>query len=235
LKTHTFVPKIGVIAKISGVYSDEEIIRERIASNATPDLVRSKCGPLVAKILDQIPGQYYESARRVGLYPICDIRIEKLYAEDEPRGSGRMWHWDGDYERGHPSALDLDANPRPIIATTLSTSEWGVSCTEFLKDPFTACIDDVIPEVTTGFPLHAEIGPLPSSIQVMQQLNATKCHVVSFRDGELLQFDSHTLHHAAEAKCTGRRLFFRMSLCRKPVDYDIRRLWDSEKDFAHEK
>lgn len=231
MKTHTFVSKIGVIAKIPGVYSDAEISQEHTASGATPDLIRSKCGPLVAKILDQIPDSYYEYADVSGLYPICDIRIEKLYAEHEPK-VGRTWHWDGYYERGYPS--DLDATPRPILALTLSTSEWGVSCTEFINDSFTVVIDDITPEVTTRFPFSTGF-PLPESVQVLKQLNASKPQVISFQDGELLQFDSHTLHRAAEAKCTGRRLFFRMSFCRKPVEYDIRRLWDSVKEFTHEK
>ena len=98
-------------------------------------------------------------------------------------------------------------------------SEGLVSNTRFLVDPFTSTVDG---SSVFAYKLVAK---------QVKKAELDLRHVTA-SDGELLQFDTMTLHKAVPATKPGRRLFFRMSMCLRPVDRVLSKNWDSASYFS---
>lgn len=188
---------------LSGCVSIAEMERERGVYSAKPDFVREHCGPIANAALDLVPAWYYDEARGLKLFPNVDVRIHRLYPGDYPAYPG--WHCDGEFRETYFSQPDLDRiHVHKHLTMTVSTNELGVSCTQFLADPFDAVVDADLSDVTLWGQVHDQVE------------TARPRRVYDTRDGELMCFDSWTLHRATPARIRGWRMFFRMSMWHKP-------------------
>jgi hypothetical protein len=203
-KTYTFAPNYRIVDTICGIYSIPALADEIGCYSATPEFIRAYCGPIANSLLDAVPSDYFDDAKRLGLFPNADIRIHRLYPGDYPAYPG--WHCDGEFRETYFSQPDLDKIPvhRHLVGT-VSTSSDGVSNTQFLAEPFTATLTRVPDqEITLWGMVHAQVE--------REQTRRT----FDTRDGQMVEFDSWTLHRAMPAKVRGWRMFFRMSMWHKP-------------------
>ena len=180
--------------------------------SATPEFVRRHGGPIAQRILDAVPGWYFDEARRLGLYPNCDIRIHRLYPTDFPAYPG--WHCDGEFRETYFSQPDLARIPVSwhLTATASSHAE-GVSNTQFLDTPIETTVNipdgDALPTQTIAGS-HTLWGQVHRQVEDLGEYRTWDS-----RDGELVLFDARTLHRAMPALRRGWRLFFRMSMWHK--------------------
>jgi hypothetical protein len=203
MATYDFAPKFRVVRELPGVFSIPDLEAERGVYSATPRFVRQHCGPIAVSILDAVPDDYFAEAERLGLYPNIDVRIHRLYPGDYPAYPG--WHCDGEFRETYFSQPDLDRIPvSHHMVATASTHPEGVSNTQFLNEPFRADVDEDAKDVTLWGQVH-------------RQLEAKGyTSLVDTRDGQLVAFDSRTLHRAMPTKVRGWRLFFRISMWHRP-------------------
>lgn len=201
---YSFRPNFNIVAKIDPpTYAIADFDAEIGVFSATPEFVRAHAGPLANRILDHVPEWYYDRAKDLGLYPNVDVRIHRLYPGDFPAYPG--WHCDGEYRETYFSQPDLDKIPvSGHLICTLSSHADGVSNTRFLKDEFTCAIKPQKSEVTLW-------GQVDEALRMSGEHN-----YYDTKDGELLFFDSRSLHEATATKNRGWRLFFRMSMWHRP-------------------
>ena len=201
---YRFVPAFSVVGNVSPTATIGELAQEVSVYSATPDFIRKHCGPIAQRILGVVPDWYYDEAARLGLFPNADIRIHRLYPGDFPAYPG--WHCDGEYRETYFAQPDLDRiQVHNHLVCTVSTSPSGVSNTQFLAEPFAFRLEDQpTQEITLWGKVHGA---------VEQQQTKT---LYDTKDGDLVMFDSLTLHRAMPAKVRGWRLFFRMSMWHKP-------------------
>lgn len=199
-----FDPNFEVVRAVPGLASIEALADEVGVYSASPDFIRQHCGPIANAVLDAMPDWYFAEATERGLHPNADIRIHRLYPGDFPAYPG--WHCDGELRETYFSQPDLDRTPvSKHIVCTVSSSELGVSSTQFLDQPFEAMVSD------------PESGDMALWAQVSHQINESRpIRVHDARDGELTVFDCRTLHRCTPAKIRGWRLFFRMSMWHRP-------------------
>jgi hypothetical protein len=76
---YAFAPKFEVVKEIQPIYSIEDLEKETGVYSATPEFVRSNCGPIACQFLDAVPDWYYKKAKTLGLFPNIDVRIHRLY------------------------------------------------------------------------------------------------------------------------------------------------------------
>lgn len=202
-KSYRFNPVCSVVARVKGLATIAELQDEQGVYSASPEFIRRHGGPLAQSLLDSVPPWYYQEADRLGLFPNCDVRIHRLYPGDFPAYPG--WHCDGEFRETYFSQPDMDRiQVHKHLICTISTHDDGVSNTQFLMAPFTAEVDDGCTDVTLWGQVHN---------QVERQRHRS---VWDTSDGELVCFDSWTLHRCMPAKIRGWRLFFRMSMWHKP-------------------
>lgn len=198
-----FAPNFETVASMPGCYPIADLERERGVYSATPKFVRENCGDIARSLLSLIPDSYYAEAEALGLYPNCDVRIHRLYPGDFPAYPG--WHCDGEYRETYFSQPDLDRiKVSRHLTATVSSHGNGVCSPRFLAEPFSCEVDEGAADVTLWGQVHAALD---------------RVHPKSFydtRDGELVLFDSRTLHRATPARIRGWRLFFRMSMWHRP-------------------
>ncbi len=199
---YEFVPNFSKAADFQGLFKIADFEKEVGVYSATPDFVRQKCGDIARMILAKVPDWYYAKADGLGLYPNCDIRIHRLYPSDYPAYPG--WHCDGEYRETYFGQPDMNRiQVHEHLIATASTSVEGVSNTQFLAQPFRF----TSPDIDAGHGLWQ---------QVNEALEATRQRLIyDTQDGELMCFDSWTLHRALPAKVRGWRLFFRMAMWHK--------------------
>lgn len=203
MRTYRFEPHYSVVGTRAGLVSIADIEREQGVYSASPAFVRAHCGPLAISVLDLVPDWYYGEAERLGLWPNVDVRIHRLYPGDFPAYPG--WHCDGEFRETYFSQPDLDRiRVHKHLTCTLSTNALGVSCTQFLNEPFSCDVDADAQDVTLWGQVHEQVE--------RQQPRS----VYDTADGELMCFDAWTLHRAMPARIRGWRLFFRMSMWHKP-------------------
>ncbi len=202
MKKYLFSPRFETIAKVSGTASIKELEAEVGVYSATPEFVRRKCGPIANSILDYIPSSYYDNAKSRNLTPNVDVRIHRLYPGDFPAYPG--WHCDGEFRETYFSQPDLERiKVSDHLTCTVSSHLDGVSNTQFLGEKFEASIVESTQEVN----LWGQIDSL---------LRNRELKTYDSKDGELILFDSWSLHRAMPTKIRGWRLFFRVSMWHKP-------------------
>lgn len=199
---YTFTPNFSTVARVRPAHTIAALSEEVGVYSATPAFVRRHCGPIARAMLDAVPSGYYAEADSLGLYPNVDIRIHRLYPGDYPAYPG--WHCDGEYRETYFSQPDLDRIKvsKHVIANVSSCDE-GVSNTEFLTEPFTCDVVSTSSEHTLWGQVHTALAAAPRS-------------TVATHDGELIVFDSWTLHRVMPARIRGWRMFFRMSMWHRP-------------------
>jgi len=200
---YNFTPNISIIGKINNQYTISDFEKEIGVYSATPEFIKKNCGKISNLILDKIPTWYYEEAKKLNLFPNCDVRIHRLYPGDFPAYPG--WHCDGEYRETYFSQPDLNRiKVSKHIICTLSTDENGISNSQFLDEPF-----------SFETSIESQDFPLWQQIDAIIDKKPSKKILDTF-DGELYLFDSLTLHRVMPAKIRGWRLFFRMSMWHKP-------------------
>jgi hypothetical protein len=203
MRSYVFNPAFSVIAERPGVAAIGELEREQGVYSATPDFVRAYCGPIAKALLELVPDSYYARARELGLSPNIDVRIHRLYPGDFPAYPG--WHCDGEYRETYFSQPDLERiKVSEHLCCTVSSAPNGVSNCQFLTDPFACDVGEVSQE-------HTLWGQVDAAIRAGHE-RATW----GSKDGQMVAFDSWSLHRAMPAKIRGWRLFFRMSMWHRP-------------------
>lgn len=203
MATYSFVPNYRVINRFLGCVSIADLEKEQSLYSATPAFVRQHGGPLTNGILAKVPLWFFAKAEEAKLYTIIEARVHRLYPGDYPAVPG--WHCDGDYREDYYAQPDRTRDhTHGHITATISTHSDGVSNTQFLAKAMTANVS----------------GPSPTRTfwgQVHDQVEAARPRAVyDSRDGEMVAFDSWTLHRAMPARIRGWRLFFRVSMFHKP-------------------
>jgi hypothetical protein len=203
MANYDFAPAFEILSSHQSHYPIADLERERGVYSATPTFVRAHCGDIACHLLASVPDAYYAEAERLHLFPNCDVRIHRLYPGDVPAYPG--WHCDGEYRGTYFSQPDLDRiKVSKHITAHVSSCADGVSCTQFLNEPFSCEVREQSAEHTLWGQVHAAIE--------RKQAKA----VFDIRDGQLVQFDSWSLHRAMPARVRGWRLFFRMSMWHRP-------------------
>lgn len=203
---HAFIPNFSLIEKTKPTYLIKEFEKEIGVYSATPEFVINKCGVIANTILSCVPSSYYDKAKKLGLYPNCDIRIHRLYPGDYPAYPG--WHCDGEYRETYFSQPNLNkikiANH---ILCAVSSHPEGVSNFEFLKENF-LFHTNIKEEILLWKKVNRDVN------QAMKEDKSIETH--STHDGEIYMFDQYTLHRVMPTKNRGWRLLFRMSMWHKP-------------------
>lgn len=200
---YNFNPNFKVVATIPGVATIEDLSKEQGVYSATPQFVKKNCGDIARSLLALVPYTYYDEAEDLGLFVNCDVRIHRLYPGDFPAYPG--WHCDGEYRETYFSQPDMNrVRVHNHLIATISSHEGGVSNTQFLAEPFSADIESVDSE-------HTLWGQINCQLEKKQQKTT-----FDTKDGQLMMFDSWTLHRAMPARIRGWRLFFRVSMWHKP-------------------
>lgn len=196
-----FEPSLQQVGSFTPTATIEQIAEETGMFSASPNFVRDNGGTLTNQMLDQIPADWFEEAKELGLYPNIDVRVHRLYKDDFPAVPG--WHCDGEYRRTYHSQPELDKVPihRHIVGT-VSTGATGVSLTEFVTDEVSVDIDE-----SNGVGVWE---------QVHKHIESTGAAITEAQDGILYDFGSMTLHRCTPAKERGWRLFLRASMWHKP-------------------
>jgi hypothetical protein len=195
---YTFKPNFSVVHEVQPVWSIAALEKEQGVYSATPAFVRAHCGEIGNLLLSQVPDEWYAETERLKLYPNCDIRIHRLYPGDFPAYPG--WHCDGEFRETYFSQPDLE---RIFVSHHLtahvSSHQGGISRTQFLAQPFTCTIQDPCSE-------HTLWGQVDAALEKVQERQ-----LFDVQDGQMVRFDSWTLHRCMPARIRGWRLFFRMS------------------------
>lgn len=199
---YLFRPNFSVLAQLQPIFPIKDFEKEHGVYSATPEFVRKHCGDIGRMVLESVPDWYYAEADALGLYPNCDVRVHRLYPGDYPAYPG--WHCDGEFRETYFSQPDLNKiKVHKHLICTISTHETGVSNTQFLTQDLEAYFEKVDSEHTLWGQVHSLI-----------ESNKYK-RTVDTKDGQLVCFDSWTLHRAMPTKVRGWRLFFRMSMWHK--------------------
>lgn len=193
----TFVPNLVTLNKFNGFAAIEDLSNEVSVYAASPKFVLKNCGPIAKRILNSIPNEYYERIAKAGLLPNIDVRVHRLNKGEFPAVPG--WHCDGARRETYFGQPDLERTPcADHIIATVSSLENGVSNTQFLTEPVTVTIPG---NPHKDFVLWKEVHKqIKKSVKTKTML-----------DGEIVAFDTNTLHRAMPAHERGWRLFFRMS------------------------
>lgn len=198
-----FKPKFEVAANFPGLVSIQDLENEVGVYSATLEFVRENCGPIANQILDHIPNWYYQKAKNLGLYVNIDVRIHRLYPGNYPAYPG--WHCDGEYRETYFGQPDMFRIPvHNHLIATVSSHQGGVSNTQFLDEEFECDIEKADSEQTLWGQVH----------KLVESKGDHKLY--DTKDGDLMSFDSWTLHRAMPTRIRGWRLFFRMSMWHKP-------------------
>lgn len=161
-------------------------------------------------MLDSIPQEYYELCSSLGLYPNADVRIHRLYPGNYPAYPG--WHCDGEFRETYFSQPDLEKIPVSYhVIQMVSTHPEGVSNTEILNEEIDLDVGD-------GYDLRKESdqSTLWGKVHRHIEMGDRRYNKVQIQDGDVLQFDSRTIHRCMPAKVRGWRMFMRMSMWHKP-------------------
>lgn len=204
IKAYDFAPNFSILNEITGCRSIRELEQEVGVYSATPDFVQQHCGPIANELISVIPVWYTLEAARLGLYLNVDIRIHRLYPGDFPAYPG--WHCDGEYRETYFSQPDLDRiKISKNIVCTISSHPNGVSCTQFLAEPFHFQPDK---EPTSE---HTLWGMADHALSLLQSKR-----IFDSKDGQLITFDNWSIHRAMPTTIRGWRLFFRVSMWHRP-------------------
>lgn len=200
---YKFIPNFKIIDCLDNKnYSIEDFEKEIGVYSATPDFIRNNCGKIANSILDRIPEWYYQEAKKLSLFPNCDVRIHRLYPSDIPAYPG--WHCDGEFRETYFSQPDMNRiKVSKHITCTMSTHHEGVSNTQFLNQEFNIESGD-----SPDFNLWQEVNK-----ELSKKRNKS---IFDTKDGDIICFNNWTIHRALPAKIRGWRLFFRMSMWHKP-------------------
>lgn len=200
---YQFRPNFSVYAAVQGLHKVADLEKEVGVYSATPQFVRKNCGDIARTFLAAVPDAYFAEAEGLKLYPNIDVRVHRLYPSDFPAYPG--WHCDGEYRETYFSQPDLyRIKVHKHVVATASSAPGGVSNTQFLAEDFDCDVGEVDNEHTLWGQVHAQL----------ERKQPKRLYDTS--DGDLMVFDSWTLHRAMPARIRGWRLFFRLAMWHKP-------------------
>ncbi|AYV78181.1 MAG: hypothetical protein Edafosvirus6_30 [Edafosvirus sp.] len=216
-----FKPNFKTLTNVQGKFLIKDFEKEVGVYSATPEFVKKNCGPIANMFLSKIPQSYFDELAKAQLYPNIDVRIHRLYPGDYPIShmypAFPGWHCDGEYRETYFGQPDLQKTKvsHHIVATASSYMEGneeskttGVSNTQFLTIPFNTTVVNPTSEITLWRQVHENL---------MKYLKDYKGNCFyDTKDGEMILFDSSSLHRAMPTKIRGWRMFFRMAGWHKP-------------------
>lgn len=207
---YEFAPDFKTIGTIAGTATIAELANETGMYSASLPFLRRNGGPIVQRILDAIPPEWYQLCQDLGMFPNGDVRIHRLYPGDFPAYPG--WHCDGEYRETYFSQPDLDKIPlsKHIICCVSSDAD-GVSNPEFLLDPITVPVDMSRWNLRVTEQQHTLWAVAHKAVEANPNLRR-----VSIPDGHITEFGCRSLHRVMPARIRGWRLFFRLSMWHKP-------------------
>jgi hypothetical protein len=194
-----FTPNFSVVNTFHATYDHADFAGERSMYACSPDYVRTHGGDIARLALDSIPDAYLNSADARGMYPNVDIRVHHLDAGDFPASPG--WHCDSRLRELHfGQRSGARVAVEQSLVCTASTNAHGVSNTQFLTRPCSTHLTPTDEEFRLWQQVDQHVGePTPDAL-------------FNSRDGQIIQFDTQTLHRVMPATRAGIRLFMRVSL-----------------------
>lgn len=208
--TYTFTPKISWGEPDEARWSQEEIANETMLFGADTDFALRHGGPITQHVLSLIDLDVLHLAPEPG-YVVIDSRVHMLMPGQYPAIPG--WHCDGIERANYVAQPDMTKLDNGRIHFTYHTSagphgfERPVSSTCFLTYP---CTLEVNPER-----VWASVSEELSRLPVLGVGNS--------QDGQLMRFNSMTLHRASPAEARGWRYWFRASQYHTPPKNQIRK------------
>jgi hypothetical protein len=194
-----FTPNLSAVGTFRATYDRADFAGERSMYACSLDYVRTHGGDIARLAIDSIPDGYLSGADARGMYPNVDIRVQHLDAGDFPASPG--WHCDSalrelHFGQGPGARVPVEQS----LIGTASTNAHGVSNTQFLTRP-----------------CRMHLTPTGDEFRLWQQVDRhigepTSDALFNSRDGQIIQFDTQTLHRAMPATRAGIRLFMRVSL-----------------------
>jgi hypothetical protein len=194
-----FTPNFSVAGTFHATYDHADFAGERSMYACSLDYARKHGGDIARLAIDSIPDDYLSGADARGIYPNVDIRVHHLVPGDFPAAPG--WHCDSalrELRFGQRSGTRVPVEQS--LVCTASTNPHGISNTQFLTHPCSIHLTPTDDEYRLWQQVDQHIGePTPDAL-------------FNSRDGQIVQFDTQTLHRAMPATRTGIRLFMRASL-----------------------
>jgi hypothetical protein len=194
-----FTPNLSIAGTFHATYDPADFAGERGMYACSPDYVRKHGGEIARLAIDSIPDRYLNGADARGMYPNIDIRVHHLDAGDYPASPG--WHCDSALRELHFGQRSGARVPvEQTLVATASTNPHGISNTQFLTRPCSIHLAPADDEYRLWQHVDHRVGePTPDAL-------------FNSRDGQIIQFDTHTLHRVMPATRAGIRLFMRVSL-----------------------
>jgi hypothetical protein len=194
-----FTPNFSVAGTFHATFDRADFAGERSMYACSPDYVRKHGGDIARLAVDSIPDGYLSGADARGMYPNVDIRVHHLVIGDFPAAPG--WHCDSALRELHFGQRSGARVPvEQSLVATASTNADGVSNTQFLTRPCNMHLTPTGDEFRLWQQVDRHVGePTPDAL-------------FNSRDGQIIQFDTQTLHRAMPATRAGTRLFMRVSL-----------------------
>lgn len=197
---YKFTPESETLAQVRKQYSANEVTNEIGVYAASPDKVKSVCGPIANSILNSVPSEWYEKCKDLGMLPNIDVRIHRLNKGEYPAVPG--WHCDGALRETFFGQPDLNrVRIRDTILCIVSTGDDGVSNPEIATEEISIDVPDDVSQ-SNDFVLWKHVhNNMPKEFSKE-----------TLKDGQITLMSCNTLHRVMPAHTRGSRLFFRMSM-----------------------
>jgi hypothetical protein len=194
-----FTPNFSVVSTFHATYDLADFAGERSMYACSLAYVRKHGGDIARLAIDSIPDEYLSGADARGMYPNVDIRVHHLEVGDFPASPG--WHCDSALRELHFGQRSGARVPvEQSLVCTASTNPRGVSNTQFLTRPCAMHLTPTDEEFELWRQVDRHVGEPPPDA------------VFNSRDGQIIQFDTQTLHRVMATTRAGIRLFMRVSL-----------------------
>jgi hypothetical protein len=202
-----FSPHVETVGTVDAVYSIAELDEETSMYAASPAFVREHGGPIANSILANVDVLWFDRCADLGMLPNVDVRVHRLNIGEFPAVPG--WHCDGVMRETYHAQPDLERiRVRDTVIAHVSSDASGVSCTEFLVDPFELQFPDFTDESGSG----AEGYALWRDAHLQIEAAVPRPRSATLESGRIVCMSATTLHRPRPAVVRGWRLFFRMSM-----------------------
>lgn len=189
---HRFMPHVQPLSRVDGTTTIEECSSETMLHSASWDFARKFGGPLTNRVLDALEDSEKRRARPKNLYEVIDTRVHMLMPGMYPAIPG--WHCDAVYRRDSTSQPEVEKIDKRLLHWTCIIGTSPVSLTSF-----------VVQEV------EIDVNPAAVWKSVHQAVAWKNPRCIQLELGDVLMFDSSTIHRAVAANQQGWRFWFRLS------------------------
>ena len=203
MTTVLFKPNISKLDTVRGQYTINELKKERCLFSADLNYAKRRSGPIVNEIIHKIVdgdrGTISDCILNHNKYPIVDVRIQRLMPGMYPSIPG--YHCDAVERSGYHGQPNIDAlNNNAWHYCCIIGSEHYISMTQYVSQEREIQIDTRQPVWKQVHKAVANANP--------------SCYLPS--QGDIIKFNSSTIHAATPAVARGWRLFFRLSMYHEP-------------------